>query len=186
MNLEDLKTYIDDNIANLNELATAPEEDRTEILYETYANFLDLASDIKQILRELRTKFNIREAKVKQWMKENDSEEQQEQEDQGRDSSNELNGNPSSPVELEQESQEEKQEQGKDSSNELANLPQSIINQKAGIENTMDELNKLEEGAKKKSGRKKILPVVQGKDLRPVDLQGKKLVFKKPVLVKKN
>jgi hypothetical protein len=70
MNLADLKTYIDDNIQNLNELSTAKEEDRVEILYETYANFLDLSSDIKHILRELRTKFSIRDAAVKKWMRE--------------------------------------------------------------------------------------------------------------------
>jgi hypothetical protein len=80
MEIAELKEYIDSSIDNMQKLADADEEEQQLLLYETYANFLDMITDSKQILRELRTKFKIRETEVKKWMAENEEEEEGEEE----------------------------------------------------------------------------------------------------------
>ena len=82
MDIEQLKEYIDSSVSNMQQLAGADEEEQQLLLYETYANFLDMITDSKQILKEMRTKFKIREGEVKKWMQENEEEEEEEEDNQ--------------------------------------------------------------------------------------------------------
>ena len=55
MDLKELKQYIDDVASNLAELPNANEEEAQTLLYESYANFLDLVADVKDILKQFKT-----------------------------------------------------------------------------------------------------------------------------------
>jgi len=78
MEILELKKYIDNVHENLSALKTAPAEERQVLLYESYADLLDLSSNVKSILRGMRTNFKIRESEVVKWMKEEDTEEKEE------------------------------------------------------------------------------------------------------------
>ena len=76
MELNELKQYIDDVVVNLDKLKLEQnDEEKQYLLYESYANLLDLCADVKDVLRGFRTEFKIKESEVKKWMAENDDEE---------------------------------------------------------------------------------------------------------------
>lgn len=87
--ITELKQYIDDSSANLariingefdfatgdsDEIKEQKDSSKLELLYEVYANFMDLKSECTDFLKELRMKFKIKEAAVKAWLAESKDE----------------------------------------------------------------------------------------------------------------
>ena len=74
MELEELKQYIDDSVLDFQDLAECKEEgEKKELLMSIYANFYDLRKECTSVLTVLRKEYNIKEAEVKSWMKEQDA-----------------------------------------------------------------------------------------------------------------
>lgn len=73
--LEELKSYINDNINNFENLKNPDlsDYDKTILLYEIYANFLDLEEDCKAIRSDMRFHFKIKDTEIKKWMASEDS-----------------------------------------------------------------------------------------------------------------
>jgi len=65
-----LKQYIDDSNVNLHKLVNEnlTEDERMTLIYELYANLLDLQEANKELLRTFRQRFHIRQMDVKRWM----------------------------------------------------------------------------------------------------------------------
>ena len=73
-----LKEYIDDSQVNLARLrdktVDLSEQERTILVYEIYANFVDLIDASKDILIDIRKNFKVTDKQVKKWMAENEKE----------------------------------------------------------------------------------------------------------------
>ena len=50
------------------------------MVYEMYANFLNLQDDLKDIRKELRAHYKVKETAIKKWMKERETEDEDEDE----------------------------------------------------------------------------------------------------------
>jgi hypothetical protein len=72
-----LKEYIDDSQINVSKLKDKTldlsEQDRIILVYEIYANFVDLIDASKDILIDIRKNFKVTDKQVKKWMAENDA-----------------------------------------------------------------------------------------------------------------
>jgi hypothetical protein len=82
----DLKKYIDDSLANFEKIKSdvnISAEEKTTLLYEIYMNFVDLEEESKDIRRDMRAQFKLRDAAVKKWDKENNQNEVSSEEKRG-------------------------------------------------------------------------------------------------------
>jgi hypothetical protein len=83
MDFNILKEYIDDSQQNLLKLKDTTtqlsEEERLILVYEIYANFIDLYDACKDVMTDIRKTFKITDKQVKKWMKDNEELEQPEQ-----------------------------------------------------------------------------------------------------------
>ena len=72
---EQLRTYLNDNEANFNALNTQSlsNEEKILLVYEIYANFLDLEEDSKAIRGDMRIRFGIKDAVVKKWIRDEEN-----------------------------------------------------------------------------------------------------------------
>jgi hypothetical protein len=76
-NYSELKSYIDQSDENLNRINTdesLSSDDKATLVYEIYANFIDLEDELKHIRRDMRKQFKIKDEAVKKWMKESEPE----------------------------------------------------------------------------------------------------------------
>lgn len=67
-------TLSDENLRKIRAGNIEPGE-KTLLIYEMYANFVDLQEECRCVLREMRSTFKVKDFDIKKWMRENENDE---------------------------------------------------------------------------------------------------------------
>jgi hypothetical protein len=81
-NFDPLKQYIDDCNANLKKLTEEElsDDERQTLIYEMYANFLELKDECTAICKKFRKDYKVKDSIVKKWMADNGEDEEKTEE----------------------------------------------------------------------------------------------------------